>query len=78
VAMEAGDIRYLLEDGETGFIVRQGDEAAFVECVFRLLDDDGLCFRMGLAARAKAEREFGLRRLVSETLAAYMAVGWKG
>ena len=31
----------------------------------------------GLAGRAKAEREFRLERLVSETLEAYKATGWK-
>jgi hypothetical protein len=32
---------------------------------------------MGELGRAKAEMEFGLSRLVSETLAAYEAAGWK-
>jgi hypothetical protein len=31
----------------------------------------------GLAGRAKAEREFKVERLVSETLEAYKAAGWK-
>jgi glycosyltransferase involved in cell wall biosynthesis len=78
VAMEAGDIRFLVEDGKTGFVVRCGDETAFAERVLQLLSDDELCRRMGLAARAKAEREFGLGLLVSETLNAYRAAGWKG
>jgi len=77
VAMEAGDIPLLVEDGKTGFVIRQGDVETFGNRVVRLLSDDDLCHRMGLAARIKAEREFGLDRLVSETLAAYMAAGWK-
>lgn len=77
VAMEAGDIPYLVEDGKTGFVVRQGDETAFVERVFQLLSEDELCRCMGQAARAKAEREFTLGRLVSETLDAYKVAGWK-
>lgn len=77
VAMEAGDIPYAIEDGKTGFVVRQGDEATFAKRVFQLLGDDELCLHMGLAARAKAEREFRLERLVSETLEAYKAAGWK-
>jgi len=32
---------------------------------------------MGLAARAKAEQEFGLGSLVDETLNAYRAAGWR-
>jgi glycosyltransferase involved in cell wall biosynthesis len=42
-----------------------------------LLADRELCRRMGEVGRLKAEREFGLERLVSETLAVYRAVGWK-
>ncbi|CUS34219.1 glycosyltransferase family 4 protein [Candidatus Nitrospira nitrificans] len=78
VAMKTGEIPYLVEEGKTGFVVPQGDETMFVERVALLLGDDELCTRMGLAARAKAEREFRLERLVSETLAAYKCAGWKG
>jgi glycosyltransferase involved in cell wall biosynthesis len=77
VAMQAGDIPSLVEDGETGFVIRQGDEQTFGQKVLRLLSDDNLCRKMGLAARAKAEHEFGLERLVSETLDAYRSTGWK-
>ena len=77
VAMAAGDIPYLVDDGETGFVVRQGDEVMLAERVSRLLGDAKLCSRMGMAARVKAEREFRLQLLVSETLTAYRAVGWK-
>jgi len=78
VAMETGEIPHMVEEGKTGFVVRQGDEATFAVRVSLLLTDSELCIRMGLNARAKAEREFRLERLVSETLAAYKAAGWKG
>ena len=77
VAMEAGDIPLLVEDGKTGFVIRQGDEEGFTQRVAQLLASDELCRQMGLAARAKAEREFGLGRLVEETFAAYTAAGWQ-
>jgi glycosyltransferase involved in cell wall biosynthesis len=77
VAMETGEIPYLVEDGKTGFVVRQEDETMFAERVSRLLRDDELCLRMGAAAREKAKREFTLERLVSETLAAYKVAGWR-
>jgi glycosyltransferase involved in cell wall biosynthesis len=76
VAMKTGDIPYLVEEEKTGFVVPQGDEVALAERITRLVKDESLCSRMGIAARAKAEREFGLQRLVSETLAAYRTVGW--
>jgi len=77
IATDAGDIPFLVEDGKTGFVVGSGDDEVLVDRIIRLLSDRHLCRRMGEAARAKAEREFGLGRLVSETLAAYMAVGWR-
>ena len=77
VAMGTGEIPYLVEDGKTGFVVPQEDETMFVERVSLLLGDDELCLNMGAAAREKAKREFTLERLVSETLAAYRAAGWR-
>lgn len=77
VAMETGDIPYLVDDGKTGFVVQQGDEMMLAERLSTLLGDATLRYRMGMAARTKAEREFGLDRLVSETLATYKALGWK-
>jgi glycosyltransferase involved in cell wall biosynthesis len=77
VAMEAGDIPYLVEEGRTGFVVPQGEETTFAERICQLLRDDELCMSMGMAAQRKAEREFRLERLVSETLAVYKAAGWK-
>lgn len=76
LAMEAGDIPYLVEEGITGFVVRQDEEEALADRIRLLLDDESLCRRMGQAARAKAEREFSLQRLVSETLNVYRTVGW--
>ncbi len=77
VATDAGDVPFLVEDGETGFVVRRGDDATLVERLAKLMADRSLCRRMGEAGRAKAEREFGLARLVAETLAAYRAAGWR-
>jgi glycosyltransferase involved in cell wall biosynthesis len=77
VAMEAGDISYLVEENRTGFVVSQGEETLFAQRICMLLRDDELCTNMGLAARRKAELEFSLARLVSETLAVYKEAGWK-
>jgi glycosyltransferase involved in cell wall biosynthesis len=77
VATDAGDIPSLVEDGKTGFVVPRGDEATLLARIVTLLTDHDLCRRMGEAGRAKAEQQFGLDRLVSETLAVYRAMGWK-
>jgi glycosyltransferase involved in cell wall biosynthesis len=76
VATDVGDITSLVEDGKTGFIVRRGDDAMLVERIENLIVDRDLCRRMGEMGRAKAEREFGLDRLVAGTLAVYRTAGW--
>jgi glycosyltransferase involved in cell wall biosynthesis len=77
VATDAGDTRSLVDDGDTGFVVRRGDDAALTERLARMIEDRDLCRRMGTAGRSKAEREFGLNRLVEETIPVYHAAGWK-
>jgi glycosyltransferase involved in cell wall biosynthesis len=76
VATDVGDVPSLVEDGKTGFVVSCGDDAMLIERMATLISDRELCRRMGKAGRVKAEREFGLDRLVSGTLAAYRAAGW--
>jgi glycosyltransferase involved in cell wall biosynthesis len=77
VAMAAGDVSAIVEDGTTGFVIPQDDEARLVHCLATLITDRQLCQRMGVAGRRKAEQAFGLERLVVETLAAYRAAGWR-
>lgn len=77
VATDAGDVPSLVEDGKTGFVVRRGDDAMLADRVARLIVDCDLCRCMGKAGRAKAERDFGVDRLVANTLAVYRAVGWR-
>lgn len=76
VAMDAGDIRSLVEDGTTGFVVGGGDYLQFAERLVRLSTCRDRARRMGDAGRAKVEREFTLERLVRDTLAAYRNAGW--
>ena len=76
VATDTGEIPLLVEDGKTGFIVPRNDNSVLVERMQRLITDRDICRRMGKAGRAKIEREFGLDRLLEETLAAYRSAGW--
>jgi len=77
VATDAGDVPYLIDDGKTGFVVPRQDETALANRMAALLADRELSCRMGEAGRVKAEREFSLERLISETFAVYRAEGWK-
>lgn len=77
VATEVGDISFLIENGKTGFTVPRDDEETLVLRMGTLISDRNLCHRLGTAGRAKAEREFSLDRLVTETLSIYRAAGWE-
>jgi glycosyltransferase involved in cell wall biosynthesis len=76
VATDVGDVARIIDHGKTGFVVRRGDEASLVDKVGRLLESDALRREMGHAGRRKAEQEFRLERLVSQTLEAYREAGW--
>ncbi|MFI5278656.1 MAG: glycosyltransferase family 4 protein [Ktedonobacterales bacterium] len=52
IAVREGALPELIEDGVTGFLAR--DAADFQRAAQRLLADDALCLRMGLAARERA------------------------
>ena len=77
VSTDVGDISYLVDDGKTGFVVPREDEKELTERIMILIGDYELCHRMGNAARTKAEQEFGLDRLASETLEVYRVAGFK-
>jgi glycosyltransferase involved in cell wall biosynthesis len=50
VATDAPGLRDAVRDGETGFLVPEGDVAAFADRIARLLGDDALAARMSDAA----------------------------
>ncbi len=52
IAVREGALPELVEDGVTGFLVR--DAAEYQRAAQRLSADDALCLRMGLAARERA------------------------
>lgn len=52
IAVREGALPELIEDGVTGFLVR--DAADYQRAAQRLIADDALCLRMGLAARERA------------------------
>lgn len=56
VATDAPGLRDSVRDGETGFLVPEGDEAGFARRIGQLLSDDALADRMGHAGEAWAKR----------------------
>lgn len=77
VSTDVGDARYLVEDGKTGFVVQNGDDKALARRIATVITNRELCEEMGAAGRIKAEREFGVARMVEETLSVYRAGGWQ-
>ena len=71
VAAEAGSVRDLVVDGETGYVVQPKDPAALAGRIVMLLRDEARRRRMGAAANARARARFTLERMVSETTEAY-------
>jgi glycosyltransferase involved in cell wall biosynthesis len=69
VTTDVGSAREVVLDGVTGLVVAP-DAAAVADGLVRLLDND-LRHRMGAAARARAEAEFGTRRLIADHEALY-------
>lgn len=77
VATNAGDIPWLVEQGQTGFVVEREDTDDLIRRMEILFKDIDLCRQMGQSGRIKAEKKFGLDRFLIETMAVYRAAGWK-
>jgi glycosyltransferase involved in cell wall biosynthesis len=65
VSTDVGSIRDVIADGETGFLVPQGDINALSYRVEQLLNDADLRKKMGQAARERAVRLFKIEDMVS-------------
>lgn len=72
VASDIGGLSDVVVDGETGFLARAGDSAAFRAAMERLLVDPGLRDRFGAAARRRAA-EFAPEAVVPQFEQAYDA-----
>ena len=56
VSSDCGGMPELIEHERTGLLARNGDPAAFVQALQRLIEDDSLRARCGAAARAEVEK----------------------
>ncbi len=69
VAFRRGGIKTSIDHGATGFLVAPGAVDSLGSVASDLLDDPATCARVGLAARAKAERALSAERMVEDMLA---------
>jgi glycosyltransferase involved in cell wall biosynthesis len=75
VAGASGGVGSIVVSGETGLLAPPGDVAGFAAAVRRLILDGAARAAMGLAARAKVEREHDLRGAATRLAAAIERLG---
>jgi L-malate glycosyltransferase len=73
VATDVGGVREAVVDGETGYLVKAGDDAAVARRVVALLEDPGAARRMGERARQHTDEQFSCALLVRRTIDLYEA-----
>jgi glycosyltransferase involved in cell wall biosynthesis len=71
VASAVGGVAESVKDGDTGFVVPQGDVEALRSRLRQLVGDSELRVRMGHSGRDRYERHFTLEHTVEKTLAVY-------
>ena len=65
---ETGGTGEIVRAGETGFLIRPGDEAGLAQSLEVLIADAGMRRQMGAAARADAECRFDASKLVRKSI----------
>lgn len=73
-AFPSGDSADGVRDGETGFLVRAGDEAGMADALVRVLSDESLRRRMSGAARQLALEQFSISRQTADLEGIYDSV----
>jgi glycosyltransferase involved in cell wall biosynthesis len=71
VATDIPGCREVVVHDVTGLLVPVREVEALADAIQSLLEDPARCERLGAAARAKAEAEFGADRIVAQTLDVY-------
>ncbi|HUS58462.1 MAG TPA: glycosyltransferase family 4 protein [Planctomycetota bacterium] len=71
VATDAGGLKEVVQDMQTGLAVSPGSPGALAEAICRLLADDSLRSRLGAAGRARAMEFFTVEKMVDGTRQVY-------
>jgi glycosyltransferase involved in cell wall biosynthesis len=66
VATDAGGTRTVVDDGETGFVVKVGDIDALADRLTQLRNDSDLRRRLGAAAAERMRSRFSIERMVDD------------
>jgi glycosyltransferase involved in cell wall biosynthesis len=78
VTTETAGCRDAVVDGETGILVPVKDAEALARALRSLITDPALRRKMGSAGRKRAEAEFSVGRVITDTLHVYRQAGVKG
>lgn len=73
VATDVGDVKELVEDGKTGFLVEVGDVNALTGYIKRLVEDKDLRERMGREGSRKIDN-YSLEKMVARTEEFYLDI----
>ncbi len=71
IASAVGGNPELVDDGRSGLLFANDDDAALAGALARALRDEGLRQRLGREARARAERDYSTTAMVARTVAIY-------
>ena len=74
ISSDVGGIAESVQDGETGFVVAQGDARGLQRRLKQLLDDPDLRTRMGASGRERYEKHFTLDHTIEKTLSVYREI----
>lgn len=74
VATRVGGMMEILEGEQAGLLVEPGNAAAVAEAIVRLIDDDELRRRMGVAGRRMAAERYSWDRLAETLLETYRSL----
>lgn len=77
ISTPVGGIPEAISDGVEGFLVPPGDVTLLTQRLRQLLADAALARRMGMAGRAKIERQFSAAAILPRVEALYRALGVK-
>lgn len=71
VTTDVPGCRDVVRDGENGLLVRARDAVALADALQQLIESAELRRQMGVRGRIRAEEEFGLTKVIQQTLAVY-------
>ena len=66
IASRIAGVGELIEDGRTGMLVPAADSQAIARALLSYAADDAMRGQHGRAARARAEKEYSLRRMLAD------------